>query len=362
MSRRGLALAARDVSYLCVSLFALLLAAETVNIAIDRGDLAFDFSGTLWEPALDIRDGRSPYPEPVPQEVAVGNPALYPPLLMFVVMPLTLLPWALAAAVWAAVLGLAVAGALYALDVRDPRCYVLALAPSVSVIGLVFGNAALLLVLLVALSWRWRDRWASCGVVVGLAIASKLFLWPLLFWLVGTRRYRAAGAAAAAATAGILLPWALIGFNGLSAYPKLLSVAEEIYAGRSYSVATILRALDLDPDIAAVVPLALGVVLAAAAFFVGRRRTDSAALTIALLAAILGSPIVWPYYYTLLLVPVAIARPRFSGVWVALCLFWIANELDHTRPAIWPALGYMVVAVLLAALVVSTTRRSRIAT
>ena len=79
---------------------------------------------------------------------------------------------------------------------------------------------------LVALASRWREFAFRVGAVLGVAIAAKLFLWPLIFWLLGTRRYRAALAASAAALAAILVPWAVIGFSGLASYPDLLRVAE----------------------------------------------------------------------------------------------------------------------------------------
>ena len=47
----------------------------------------------------------------------------------------------------------------------------------------------------------------------------KLFLWPLVFWLLGTRRWAAAAMAIAAACASLLVPWAAIGFTGFLAYP-----------------------------------------------------------------------------------------------------------------------------------------------
>ena len=380
--------AARNVSYVCAALLGLGYAVATITFAVQGDYLAFDFKGTLWDPAIAIREGASPYPAPTEREVDVGNPALYPPLLMLGVTPLTFLPWPVGAAIWIGVLGLSVVAALYALDVRDWRCYVFALIASPTVIGLGLANAGLLLVPLVALAWRWREQWARCGIIVGLAIASKLFLWPLLVWLLGTRRYRALGVAMLACGLGVLLPWALIGFSGLSAYPDLLRLAEELYAGHSYSVATMLSAIDDDPSFAVDAVLALGLAIAVASFYVGRRTPDCpTAISLALLAAVLGSPIVWPHYYALLLVPIAIARPRFAGLWVALSLFWVANRIEkklftesdlearevccppdgvhvgvwlfnHSPPALWPAVGYASVGVVLVAMAISSTRRS----
>jgi hypothetical protein len=367
------------------ALFALDLLAESVA----ESWLGFDFEGTLWDPALAIREGRSPYPAPVVSEVDVGNPALYPPLLMLVVTPLTLLPWSIGLAVWLAVLGAAVVGTLYALDVRDPRCYALALISAPVMSGLLWGNATLLLLPLVALAWRWRDRWPRSGVLVGLALAAKLFLWPLLFWLVGTRRYRAAATALGTALAGLFIPWAVIGFSGLSSYPDLLEVAEQVYAVHSVSVATMLSALGFGASGATAVTLAVGMSFGALALVAGRRRDDELSLCLALLAALLGSPILWDYYYAFLFVPIAIARPRLSALWLLPLALYLTSSLpwarlpadeftsggsacckpagtpvaswifNHSPPALWPALGHALVAAVVFGVSVWSLRRLR---
>jgi len=374
ISAGGLASVSRESMYLLVSLAAVVWFYIWIRSAIHDGAIGFDFEGTLWNAGAAILDGRSPYPAPVIAEVDAGNPALYPPLLMVLVAPLTLLPWWVGVTLWTALLGAALALALYLLDVRDPRCYLLALICAPVINGLIWGNATLLLVPLVALAWRWRDRWLRAGVLIGLAIAAKLFLWPLVFWLLGTRRYRAAGAAATTAVAAVFIPWAVIGFDGLRSYPDLLRVAEDIYAVHGYSVATMLSALGVETDLATRGALAVGVSIAALAIVVGRRGRDEISVSLAVLAAILGSPIVWEYYYVLLLVPLAIARPRFSGLWMILPLFFFTHRLprphlfstdiepggsacckpdgvplsswvfNHAPPGLWPALGHAALA------------------
>ena len=150
----------------------------------------------------------------------------------------------------------------------------------------------------------------------GSRFSSKFLVWPLLFWLVGTRRYRAAGATLAAAAIAVLVPRAVIGFDGLVAYPDLLRVASEIYGVRSYSVSTMATALGIGSELAIRLAFATGLAIAVLAFVVGRRGLDEASVALAVLAAILGSPIVWEYNYALLFVPIAILRPRFSALWV----------------------------------------------
>ena len=361
-------------------------------VLVDWGFLqdvvAFDFRGTIWEPGTAILDGRSPYPDPSVAEVEIGNPSLYPPLLIVLSSPLTLLPWPVGAVVWTALLCGAVAVALLALDVRDLRCYALAFLSPVVAWGLVLGNATLLLLPVVALAWRWRGDWRRTGPLIGLAIASKLFLWPLVFWLVGTRRYRALGAAMLVGGASLLLPWAAIGFAGMSSYPDLLRIAEDVYAVHSFSVATILGAIGVETGLATSGAFLLGLVLSVTALVVARRGADSVSISLALLAAVLASPIAWPFYFGLLLIPLAIARPRFSLVWLALPLFYVADRLPRplvgesdlepggvaccrpedtpvapwvliqSPPGLWPALGYTVLAVALVAFTAWALARS----
>ncbi len=387
----SLCMAALNVSFVLVVLGAILWGFLIIRWAFDANIVGFDFEGTLWDPAVEIRQGRSPYPAPVTAEVDVGNPALYPPLLMLIVAPLTVLPWWLGVSLWTVLLAAAAASTLYILNVRDVRCYVVALVSMPVVVGLAFGNATLLLVPLIACAWRWRKRWVLTGVLVGLAVVSKLFLWPLLVWLLATRRYRSFAVALASVAAGVLGPWALIGFDGIMTYPDLLQLAEEIYATHSYSVATIFSALGADPHVAGRGALGIGVGIAAVAFYAGRQRADSTSLSLAVLAAIIGSPIVWPFYHALLLVPIAIARPRFSGLWVGVLLFYFANELprdtlrasdmlpggaaccrpdefpaalwafNHSPPGLWPAAGFAAVAIGLVAVSFVTMRRVRTA-
>ena len=109
---RALPAAARDLAYVVGAVVVIAWAWHWISPVIDGGLWGFDFMGTLWEPALAIREGRSPYPSAIVYEVQVGNPALYPPLLMICAVPLTLLPWAAGLAVWTSRLALGVIAAL----------------------------------------------------------------------------------------------------------------------------------------------------------------------------------------------------------------------------------------------------------
>ena len=381
LSPRGLVRAAppaaRDIAFVLLALVAVVWVWIWVRGAVEHGTVAFDFRGTLWNPGRAILDGANPYPDAVRSELEVGNPAVYPPLLMWLVAPLTMLPWGLGVAVWTGMLSTSLFATLWLLGVRDARCYALAAISAPAVGSLVLGNATLLLLPAVALAWRWRDRWFRAGIVVGMAIAAKLLLWPLVFWLLGTRRYRAAALAAVAAMLGVVLPWAAIGFDGFLQYPDLVRLASDVYAVHSYSVATILSGAGLESEAASRGALAAGLTIAVVAWAFGRRGDDRAAISLALLAAVLGSPILWPYYFAFLLVPLALRQPRFTTVWALLPLLWLVpllpketlNASDvapggvaccppedvpaavwqfmHSPPRVVPALGFAALAVAL---------------
>ena len=81
---------------------------------------------------------------------------------------------------------------------------------------------------------RLRPRLAVSGLVAqrrfvdGIGIALKLLLWPLVVWLLATRRVWAAWVAVWFTAVRVLLTWAVIDFEGLLAYPALLERLTEI--------------------------------------------------------------------------------------------------------------------------------------
>jgi hypothetical protein len=68
-------------------------------------------------------------------------------------------------------------------------------------------------------------------------------------------------------------------------------------------------------------------------FVVARQRDgDRHSLTLGIAASLLLSPIVWLHYFVLLLVPLALARPRLSPAWVLIPLpFWFASTNGQSR-------------------------------
>lgn len=295
--------------------------------------IGFDFRGTLWEPARAVLEGGAIYPEPTRDSVLVGNPAVYPPVFILAAVPLAFLPVGLASSLWFLILGMCVLAAMWIVGLRDWRCHVLAVTSPVVVHGLFFGNLTIVLVLLVALAWRYRDNARIVGIAVGVAVAAKLFVAPLVLWLVFTRRFRAAAWSVATAVVLVLGAWALIGFEGLRDYPRLLAEVQEVYAIRSVSLSTVAGALGAPVSVAVGFAALAGLAaVGVAAYFARRPGGDTIAFTLTILGSVIASPIVWPNYAALLLVPLAVVVTRFAPVWLFGYAVWLVGALSPKPP------------------------------
>jgi len=331
----------------------------------------FDFRATIYDAGRALLAGHSPYPAAsVP--ALVGRPTfVYPPLLLWLDAPISLLPYHAAYVVWALLLGGAIALALRLVGVRDPRCYIVALICLPTIDGLALGNVTLLLVLGLAAVWRWRDRALVCGVLVGLVVGVKLLLWPVVVWLLVTRRFRATAAAAAVGAVAVLGSWALIGFAGLGDYPKLLSIVANTTAGpRAYSILALVKLAGGSGAVGALLERAVGLaVLAYGARVAAERDGDRRAFSAVIVAALIISPVIWLHYFALLLVPIALIAPRLGPAWALMALYFPVLWLPQHRIALpgadtlvgfAPSATRLVVPLCLLALVgVATTAEPR---
>jgi len=327
--------------------------------AFARGFHTFDFR-TFWESGRSVLHGRSPCPGALP-EVAdrlTFRPFVYPVPAAFLLSPLALLPYAAANVVFAVIAAAAVLGALRLLGVEDWRCYGAAFVSLPVFDSIDAGAITPLLVLGAAALWRYRDRPLAAGALVAALVALKVFLWPLALWLGLSGRIRTALLSCAAAAAFVLVPWALIGFQGLGGYRDLLGdVARQ--QDRSYSLAALAEQLDVATTFARTVSVALAALLLFLAFRAARepgredRVRDRRSFTLALAAALTLTPVVWNHYLLLLFVPVAIARPRLSGLWAlpfaANCLYvfdWYGPQPNGLAPRVAVAAIVVVTIVL----------------
>ena len=193
-------------------------------------------------------------------------------------------------------------------------------------------NVTLWLALACALAWRFRDRRLVASASIGITLAVKFFLWPMVVWFAATRRMLTALATVAVGAAVLVASWAVIGFAGLTDYPHLLSRLDDLVGDNSYTLYIVGLDLGLSSAVARALWLGVGLGLVAAIVVVARRGDERTAFVLAVAASLALTPIVWLHYLALLLVPVAIARPRLGVVWFVPLALVVTPGTGHPSP------------------------------
>jgi len=323
-SRSGFALAAEKflLGFLPPALLLVFVAARYwVGV-----HLGFDYR-PLWEASRHLFHGASVYPAPHAAALQDEQQFVYPPLAAVLAAPLAVFPFGVAAALLAIVELVATVATLSALGVRDWRCYGVTFLWFPVIQNLLIGSITSLLALGLAVAWRYRNDRRVAAPVSAVVIATKVFLWPMLFWLAATRRWRTVAWALALALVGVAVSWAAIGFAGLSSYPRLLDELSRLEAGKSYSTVALGLLLGLSTGAARALAIAAGAAALVGVVLVGRRQredqdADRRAFVLAIAAAFLFSPIVWTHYLALLVVPIAISRRTLTPLWFVPLAMW----------------------------------------
>jgi hypothetical protein len=298
--------------------------------AIASDTVAFDFH-QFYAAAKAILRGESPY-TPGTATAAWGGPYPYPPLPALAAIPLTFLPFQTAGLLVMAALVLVVLSTLYVLEVRDWRCYGLALLWPPVISAIQTGNLTLWFGLAAALTWRFRDRLIAPSASIALTLAAKFFLWPLVVWLAATRRIAASILTCGLGTALLLASWSVIGFSGMLDYPSLLRRLEDAVGDDSYTAYIVGLDAGLPPALARAMWLAIGLGVLVCVVVLARRGDERSAFIAAIAASLALTPIVWLHYFALLLVVVAVARPRLGLVWFCPLAMIVTPGSGHPTP------------------------------
>jgi hypothetical protein len=324
-----------------------LFTAFFMYIALHAHAFAVDFHNGEWPAGLRILRGLSPYFDPHSGAVlSAGSPhptitpMVYPALGALLFAAFALLPHTAADVTFTCLDMAAVLVALRLLNVRDWRLYGVVLLWPPVVSGWQTANITLLLVLGVAAVWRYRDRPAVMGLILAVLVSIKLILWPLGLWLLATRRYMALTYAVTTGLALNIVAWGVLGFDELPRYLRVLQAFDGAGEGRAYSTVSLALHLGASHPAATILGVGLAAVAAVVCFAAGWRGRDRTSFILCVAVALLATPIIWLHYFALLVVPLALVRPRFSAVWLLpLVLFVCPPTSPSTRQI---ALGLLV--------------------
>jgi alpha-1,2-mannosyltransferase len=334
---RGMHAAARRVgTVLAFGVLPIVLTISILAVTYGHRTFLFDFKGDLYVAGQSILHGHNPYrPGFLTAQAAIqragGTPQtifalpVYAAPALVASVPFSLLPYKLAAVLFAALLIGALALGLRLLGVRDWRCYGVAFACWPFLLGLRLGGLTPLIVLGAAVAWRWRGRLWPPAIAIASIIVAKLFPWPLAVWLLVTRRFRALALTLVIGGVATIAAWAVIGFAGMTEYPRMLSNLAFVEEGHGPSIVALLLAVGIPAGVGKVVALGAAAALLGAAWrFAGRPEGAQRAFGLTVMAALIASPLVWQHYLVLVFVPIALMSPTLSPIWFAPMLAYLA--------------------------------------
>jgi hypothetical protein len=193
--------------------------------------------------------------------------------------------------------------------------FVLCMASTIT--GLQLGSLSPLLFAGVALLWHVRGR-PALFLLAAPVIAAKLFLAPLLIWLLLAGRVRALAWAAGAIVA-LLVAGFLLGPLAPAEYANLLSQLAAKEAGSGFGLIGAMTDAGLRMMAAQAIAATIALGVFGAAFVRYRRTRDERLLFCAgIVGSLLLTPVLWSHYLVLLAACLLVfdARPRWMAALV----------------------------------------------
>jgi hypothetical protein len=265
------------------------------------------------------------YPRLGSPAVYSGGSFVYPFFAVWPFVALAAIPSSASTAVFFVVCVGAVLVACGAGAGRDPWPATLVLCSAFTITGLQLGALSPLLFAGAVFLWRLRERPLALALLAGPVLASKLFLAPLLLWLLVARRYRALTYAGLSTLTLLALSFAL-GPIGPLQYLHLLSQLGAHEARAGFGLIGALMNVGLRPAAAQAAALALTLALLAAAYAHYRRRSDErVAFCAGIVVSLVLTPVLWSHYLILLAAALmTLGAPRRWLVTFALASWAIA--------------------------------------
>ncbi|MDP9181782.1 MAG: glycosyltransferase 87 family protein [Actinomycetota bacterium] len=283
----------------------------------------------------DVLHGVSPYTNLDDPFLYGGSAFVYPWWTAVVFAPLSVLPTQIADVLWtAASVGVVVLGARVA-GVRTVLPVLVVLTTATTLRGFQVGSLNAFLLLGCVVAWRYRERAAVAGWALALVVGAKLFLVPLLCWLLLTRRLRALAHALLGLVALLGASFAL-GPLGAHDYASMLRLLGAQESAQGFSLHRLL-ATTTSPGAAGI-----GCLVAAAGIVLWGVRTQRAQgeqgdlmlFACCLVASLLLTPIVWSHYLVLLFAPLLLHRARLWWFVAASATSWIVAAPVLTHPVL----------------------------
>lgn len=344
LSRPRLSVATRQPSRRLFAAGALALLGATIYVVFVSPVEQLDLDVFL-RAGQAVLHGHNPYSSTQSQTIRTNAAFVYPLAVAWWFAPLSTLGGA-AHVVYAVASLMAIGGACWWARPGQPLVAALVMLSSCAVIGLQDGSVNPWLLLGLIAAWRWRERPFAAGLVVAALIVCKLFLWPVLGWLLLSRRYRASAVTMVSAGVVLVAGWTF-GPLGSSAYASMLHVLSGLEAPHAAGLSGLLIHWHASLSLATAVSTTIALLVLAAAGYQLHRgpapgpNREVLVFGAAVVAALLASPIVWHHYYLLLAAPLLLLATRSVWPFVVLGLVSWAAANPHTTTHVNTAIGFV---------------------
>jgi hypothetical protein len=118
-----------------------------------------------------------------------------------------------------------------------------------------------------------------------------------------------------------LVAWGLLGFDQIARYQDLVVALAKNQETRGYSLVALMSDYGIGRQWAHGVMLGVAVLIAGVCLAVGRRGGGRPTFALCVATCLVATPISWLHYFALLVIPLALARPRLSALWLVPLLF-----------------------------------------
>jgi alpha-1,2-mannosyltransferase len=297
---------------------AVVYAALIIRSAAALDTLGYDY--LAYDLAVDRLLAGQPIYDPNAQEFGPFGLYFYPPPFLLLVLPVALLPQALAIWTWTVLLTAASVAAVAVMPVaRRTFWWVLLLAalswPLLYAIKL--GQVGPIALLLFAIGWRWLDQPRPLGLSIGLGTVIKVQPALLIGWAVVTGRRRAAViAVAVVAVLGVVATL----FTGPAAWFELAAllsrVSKPIETPNAFGVGRLAFEAGASFEVATLVHWANFALAGLMVAVTVLRGSAVAGYMAVVVASQFLSPVLWDHYALVLLLPAAWLLDR-GHLWAA---------------------------------------------
>ena len=143
-------------------------------------------------------------------------------------------------------------------------------------------------------------------------------------------------------------------------FPELVRRLVDIVEVRGFSLVALGVEAGLSERAAEVLPWLVGLPLLVGVVVLARRTDgDRGAFSLAVIASIALTPIVWQHYFVLLVVPLALACPRLTWAWGLMWVFWLIPSQENEGD-LWRIVVAVAVVATVATIAVRTPGSSQI--